>query len=217
MPSAKKEVKFQAFEIGDYVTYVAPDTEQSENKQAGVVVNKKLKRGSLYCDVYIWGQDHGDGTVDDGITINSHAKNLTINPEMKSAFEDRGPIMFELLMTTYNARTAQRLIHQGRSTEEVSFDAITAIYNQWLKHVDEKVISLIMGIRLNKEKAMQDNVDLDLPIIFVKELHMDTDGKMKEYVMPIDGWKRIYKAYHTNKTLKSYILSLAETEIVVYA
>lgn len=199
---------FKAFEIGHYVKCL-------KNNKDGVVIGKRYRSGILYPQVYLWGDDEGNGDVQDGEVVSDNAGKFVINNDISSAFEDRGTEMFEFVWATYNIRTAHRLITSSRSTTTLTLEDITSLYDHWLKHHDTGAMPII-NVRINKEKALSDNVNLDIPLICIKRKYLDDSGKNQTGSLPIDGWHRIYRAYHLQKELKTYLLSIKESEITEY-
>jgi len=100
---------------------------------------------------------------------------------------------FVFLAFEWNVDKAKELV-AGKEPDQASLDGIDGMLSM---------------IRINKEHAMSDEVDLSRPLIAVP---ITVDGETSNVV--IDGWHRIYKARQQGlATLPSYVLS-AEEELV---
>lgn len=143
--------------------------------------------------------------------------------EIDTPYKENTNETFRFIIGVWNVQIARSLIHKDRVTLDVTQDWIASNYNQMLKHIDQDNDNvMLLGVHIEKEHALSDNCDLNNPIIITTSIDksdngmrfFEEHGKYRLMSLPIDGWHRIYKAYHQNSTLKAYVMHPEENEII---
>lgn len=122
---------------------------------------------------------------------------------------------YSLLHLTWDVSELWRRIDNDRVLHTID---VEPLYNTWLKHIDQNtnqiylggvaLVSRVEGVT-GKAYAMSDAIDLTVPLL-ASEVYNPDKPEQPDHMI-IDGWSRVYKAYHTGvATLQVYLITLDE-------
>lgn len=121
---------------------------------------------------------------------------------------------FRFLAAEWDIAKAWESIPDDKEAQEFPLEQVDQWYQSYLlekepePQPDGSMRVYWSLIHIDKEKAMSDVVNLSIPVLAAQVLDPDTQEHLG--FMIIDGWHRIYKAYHLRQPLTVFALTAEE-------